>query len=251
MAYLVDAIGILRVVDVSDRNAPRQIGVLTLPYALRGADLALQGNRLVINAGDVFIVDVTHPAQPQMLTTVDTWGSSAVALSGDYLYVLEDITDEGYCYGANLITVDIHDPSHPVPFDRFPVSSSCGGDMRLLGDRAYVVNYGGLHIFDIANPTLWRELSYLDASGWAISLASSGDKLLAYLIDPNPWQVNAGMFRIADVSDASHPVLLSSMRAFADRAVIVAVGDYVYLADWTDGLLIFRVTGLETHTANQ
>lgn len=88
-AFLADRTGLL-VVDLSNPAAPRQVGAAAgfTAYAVR-----VEGTRAFVAAGPggVFVFDGAQPAQPRLLTALDTPGSSLdVTIENDQVAVADE-----------------------------------------------------------------------------------------------------------------------------------------------------------------
>ena len=86
--YVADYNGGLRIVDVSDPSAPREISAIEkIGTAI---DLVLDGNYAYIAAGNssLIIIDITDPSNPVKLGQLENTGYlSSVAVQGDYAFV--------------------------------------------------------------------------------------------------------------------------------------------------------------------
>jgi hypothetical protein len=108
-------------------------------------DVAVSGSYAYIadNSSGLRIVDISNPANPQIvgfvITPGDAWG---VAVSGIYAYVADEY--------AGLQVVDISNPASPqivgsvnTPGDAYSVAVS--------GSCAYIADRFGLQVVDISN----------------------------------------------------------------------------------------------------
>ncbi len=260
----------LLVVDLSDTTSPAVVSRLTLPHgAIRGMDYDPGTQRLYVAAGDVAIVDVSQPTQPQVIGTFRSPGwARDVAVEGTWLYVADgdsglrvvDITLPGqpaavgvwtpsprdavvsveaqgtYVYAGMsqigcLDVIDVSTPSSPVQVAH-PYSYNCGVlDLQIAGSYLYVATNGGLMVVDIQVPAA------------ATVVGSWGAGATAYGVDVEDTLVvlSAGSgVHIVDVSDPTYPFRVSGVSMAGPRR-LDRVGDWVYVA--SDGGL--RVVHLE------
>ncbi len=115
----------LEIVDISDRDNP-VLAASTGSLYRRGTGLAINGNYLFLaensNGSSVdsslAIVDITNPAQPQIVVSHTITGSlETLAMVNDYVYL----------GGQGLRIVNVSDPLNPVD----------SGAYRISGDRGY------------------------------------------------------------------------------------------------------------------
>lgn len=187
----------LRVIDISDPAAPVLVGSLVLeefwnqPMAVAvDGDLALMTTAL----GQLLVLDVSTPAAPRRITTVDLSGPDI--LLRDARAILAG--------GPGLIVLDMSDPGAPkqVATLSLPVFGR-----RLVpdGDLLYVLatpEYGagtvGVHIVDLADPDAPVLLGSLTWTGRRAGGLAVGDGI-AYM---TLWEDG---LRVLDVSSPSQP----------------------------------------------
>lgn len=156
-AYLA-ASGALVTVDVSDPAAP--VVLTTLPAAVNDIDvvgstavLVLSGNS---DLGDFSVLDVTDPAAPTVLCSLEhpqmePWAFYAVAVSGVHAYVAD--------FFGGFKVIDISDPTAPFVVTSIEEPLDNGKEVVVAGDRLYVLDWNGVHVFDIAEPAAPKFLS--------------------------------------------------------------------------------------------
>lgn len=163
--------------------------------------------------GGLVILDVTNPAETQILGAIDTLGyTEGVTLDGNYVVLADgplgvqiaDITDpanpalvssayslayvyavalqDGVVYaaggGSGLFTVDLSDPLNPkeaglLSLDGFQY------DVKIANGRLYTAGaWGGVHVLDIGSPLNPVKVANAYTPGWAMALAADGTNLL-------------------------------------------------------------------------
>ncbi|HQQ40143.1 MAG TPA: hypothetical protein PLR57_01425, partial [Clostridia bacterium] len=201
--------------DVSDPKKMSLIGTSPLlPQFVES--LVSDGNgKLYACCGDggLVILDVSNPAETQILGSLNTLGyTEGVALDGNYAVLADgplgvqiaDISDPAnpalvssayslaYAYavalqngivyaaggGSGLFTVDLSDPLSPkeaglLSLDGFQY------DVKIANGRLYTAGaWGGVHVLDIASPLSPVKAANAYTPGWAMALAADGNNLL-------------------------------------------------------------------------
>jgi hypothetical protein len=216
----------------------------------------------------VQILDVSQPANPQLLGNFNTTGAVwDVDAEGDWAFVADG--------SAGLLAINVTNPAAPVaggvyntpgialavevvgdlayvadgtaglrvvfvkdPLAPFSVGTIATGgtayDLDVEEDIAWVAaNEVGLVAVNITNPAAPAVVSTLNTTGTAAGVAVDGD--WAYVADGTNGLV------IADVSDPVMPVIVATL-GLVDRARDVAVdGDWVYVADTLGGMHVVDV----------
>lgn len=193
--------GGLRVVDVADPMAPREVAAIAdrfLPYGAV-ADIEVSGDRAYLigwngaglaYASRLVIVDISRPAAPAVVADAvlpESWGyASAVTVRGGSAFVAA-----GY---DGLRVIDVSDPDRPRQ-----VASIAGEgyatDIALHADLAIQVEDGhprvspafrviegarrGLRVFDVGRPDRPREIGFVETERQVVDLAGDGALLFA------------------------------------------------------------------------
>jgi hypothetical protein len=238
----------LQVIDISDPDAPRQIGHLggrfwalavagRFAYVAGGTTLAvidlsnpasptavgsvgLQANCFVLAvAGDYVyacdsgleVIDVSNPAQPTSVAVVPTLGPSTdIALDGTHAYLAHASPL------SRLECFDLADPRHPVRIGTFSTGAA-PSDIEVHDGFAYVAA-GGLQVIDVSEPSLPVRVGSLAATGRHLAVAGqmvcmAGDGV-----------------RFVDVSDPSDPRLVGSIGTQASATQVVLLGQHAYVS---------------------
>ncbi len=242
IAYVADLLGQVRLVDVSNPAAPRELGrVQGIPNADAvevAAGIAYVADRGGAGAG-LTRVDVSNPAAPVVLSTVATGGAAyGLDLDGSTLYVANGYGAAGSGPGSVLSAAV--SPTGVAFLDEAQPGNQAF-DVRVAGGRAYVATFGsGLSIFDVSNPAVMTPLSLAAVGNFASAVEVDGTTV--YLADS---QVGSPLaISIIDASNPSVPVLRASANAIqGGTAVDVGLGQgYAYAAVDFVGLYQFDVT---------
>lgn len=237
----------MRIFDVSDPSAPRQIGAMpasAIAYVTNGAINEIYG---VVASGNIAAVsgqegctglcianrpllqlyDVSDPVNPRYLSWIPTSGSTNIIFEGHYLYHL---VDNGPTSSTLLQVVDIVDPSKPVVVGSVPVRS--GGRIIKSGDMIFASSSTGKPVvIGVADPTNPVVLFMPDESSnlynYPPNLASSGNALFV-----GGAQGSAYGISLLDVSDPAAPVGGNQLGSVAGYLPFVR-DHFLYVADRT------------------
>lgn len=197
------------------------------------------------------IIDVSNPAEPRTLATLDMGLLNDVAVKGNYAYVAGGARRLANGFFA---VVDISDPANPKEVARRTLPRGApriglDGQYALLGCFS-----GGLVIFDCAKPTAPREISRFRAP-YDPSEYPAAAKVTA--LENHAWGVRAqdgivylcddvAGLRLLDFSDPKNPTELGrvmhgdGLRGFCNDVVVD--GNYAYAAYDFGYLVIFDVS---------
>jgi hypothetical protein len=164
-AYLANGRGGLRVMNVADRTAPREVATFADPAPIK-AVAAHDGFLLASAERCLVVLDVSDPARPREVATYDTdFFAPAVATAGK----LGCIT----VGDGSLEVLDLSEPAAPQKIGVYrPLPErGWGADARLAASDDYVfVLHGDLRVVDLSfRRWLWT-LPYLWPAAAAVSL---------------------------------------------------------------------------------
>jgi hypothetical protein len=203
------------------------------------------------------LISASDPRNPRQLTQLGLEGASALAASGDYLYVATmdgvlvtfdvsiptavaevgrieglgtpwDMEAAGdYVYVADnsgkLIVLDISDPANPAVAGRAAAASSPQA-LAPDGDKVYLaIGSAGLQVFDVsdpANPTPGATLAY---GASVIDVDAAGGLV---------WGVNHEDVVVADFSDPANPVPLAAQQTEEWSMCVATDGERAIVGDW-------------------
>jgi hypothetical protein len=167
--YTAEGAGGVRIFDVSNPMAPRQIGSIpasTVAHVLDGGinrivGVKVNGNIAAVSSVEgctglctsfghdlLQLYDVTDASNPRYLSSISTSGSTDIIFEGRYLYqVVYDRQTSGYL----LQVIDTNDLTKPAISGTVPIRSS--GWIIKLGDFIYASSAYGMPVtINVANP---------------------------------------------------------------------------------------------------
>jgi hypothetical protein len=187
--------------------------------------VAVSGNRACLAVGEagISVLDVSSPAFPSLLFTLDTSGSANdVALAGGYAFVADG--------GAGLQIIDVTSPSGAAT--PLALSGYARGIAYASGTAYVAAGDAGLHLVDVTTPTAPAVLAQMVSGYAAQSVAVYGD--YAYV------SVGDTGVLVYDVSDPSDPQMVAGWGAPSGPGPsdVAALGSYAYLADAAAGFAV-------------
>lgn len=195
-----------------DWTQPRLIGSGDIGPGNQGTDIAYKGDRVYMTATaasapkpDFFIFDVSNPAAPVLKSglNIET-GLAAVAVQGNYAYVVEDTSPD-------FFIIDISSDTNPIKIAKLTLQGDKGRSVFTNGNYVYVgTNRSGAEeffIIDVANPASPTVRSSTNVTGDVAAISALGN--IAYLATAD----SSSEMILYDVSDPNNPVFLSSYDA--------------------------------------
>ena len=230
-AYLANGEAGLVILDLSDRSDPRQVGQAdTDGLAL---DVFVAGDHAYVVDGEngLVIIDVTDPLQPQQVGHYDTNDiARRIKVRDDLAYVGDRFED--------LQILDVSDPMDPTFVGNWTSEDGHVNGVALSGDYAYLsTGSEGLRIIDISDPSDPVEVGDYPTDGWAM-LGVNVIGHHALLGD------NLNGVVIVNVEDPTDPVMEFHYDTPDASSVIEVLGNFAFVADRYNGLVIGEVTGL-------
>ncbi|MBL7024869.1 MAG: T9SS type A sorting domain-containing protein [Candidatus Marinimicrobia bacterium] len=239
-AYVVDGSRGLHILDISDPTISAEIGFCSISgWAW---DVTLEGNYAYVlteNSG-LRIIDVSDPTSPTESGFIDVDSIQAMALEGDYTYLVFD---------SLLITVNISDPSGPgeLVYHNFPPDHD---ELDILGvnvsgNYIYVSFYFCMLVLDMSDPTDPEEVQHL--SGYDLYsfdkcvALSSTHAYMTYKSDLG----GSCSFLSIDINDPVNASILESIEldSLYYKPDDIAVSDnYAYVLNTWDGLRIIDIS---------
>jgi hypothetical protein len=186
----------------------------------------------------VGIVDATLPAEPRM---VFEWVPPGRTGNPATVFVAEGV---GYFAAGwdGLYIFDVADPAAPALLGHW-ASPDWVIDVVVVEDLAYLTlgdsGVAGLDVSDAANPRL---LGSITVPGFAGPLdISHGHAFVGWFGTTGP----TGGVAVVDMTDPEAPVLVDTFGTFPSLGHIELAGDHLFASDESEGLVVFRITGLE------
>lgn len=235
--YVADGSGDLRVLDISDPEAPVAVGACAIPGTAR--DVAVAGDHAYVAAHDhgLQVIDISDPAAPVRVGSYDTDAmANGIAVSGSYAYLVDyqslpPIVDGG------LYVFDVTDPSDPQIVGSHLETNPSSADVAVAGDYAYVAAlHRGLQVFSVTDPAApVLSGTYSTGSNYPLTVHVAGD--YAYVGDSN-----TGLDIVDVTTDPGNPSLVGNCPTpESARGVCVSAG-YAYVATKEAGLQVIDVS---------
>ena len=214
------------VLDISDPLNIQQIGYIS---GYGGHALYADDSFAYLSCGydheGIFVIDVTNPANPQMRGSYNPEGTENydpyVPTSLSYGYLASD-------YGG-LMVIDLHNVNAPTEaWSGYKAASAVNASVD--ESLAYIADgSAGLHILDVAEPTLPVELGQYDSIGSADVRAALGCDSFAYI--SRSGSIQRQLFRVLDVSDPTQPTLVATESCFNTPEDMVLRDSFIYAAE--------------------
>jgi len=233
--------GSLDILDLTDPSAPSLVGSWSPPEGVPTA-IALSGDIAYVGAsyGDyayttmLYIVDISAPASPTILGSCELHASVGVQkiVYKDGMVYVEYMLD--MVPFPTIDTVDVHDPSAPVP-----TATIYGSSPITAVDNTLYVGRDPGSVFDISVPSTPTPIGLLDTIlaaspyGNVGFMAATHDRL--YALEMESWEGSIRMYTClrVDVTDRENPVILDYQPCpYLTKAV--AQDGYIYGLDGMD-----------------
>ena len=272
MIALFDPLGLsiqtrgLLIMDISDPRKPQQLAFFRCDPDQVPEDFIVSGNYAYVAAGDLLVVDISNPAQPE-LAAVYPGKAFSLAVADQFAYLagegleIIDISDPrrpqrvsnmraglvrdvvvggGHAYMVSITPpeidtaieiVDVGDPSHPQQVDRYTTGPDHSIlDLTLAGNQLYLRDPSGVSILDISQAANPRPVGgYSSSDGNVSGLVKVGN--LAYVTE-----AGSGLSAF-DVSQPDRWQTLGHFQTWGQAQAVAVSGDYVYLTDAPPGVL--------------
>jgi hypothetical protein len=138
-AYVADDTSGLRIIDITNPNAPVEAGFFNTPGAAHGVTVSGNFAYVADDTSGLRILDVSNPAAPTETGFCDTPGRAwSVALHWNYAYVAD--------YSSGLRVIDISDPAAPYETGYYDTPGlargvTAMGSLALVADEVYIGIY--------------------------------------------------------------------------------------------------------------
>ena len=242
-AYVANARGGLRVLDISNPQHPFEVGVYNTNQPNDGNDWTLWGVDVRDNyayvadmSSGLRIVDISNPAKPVEVSFVASHSlTHAVKLNGNFAYMVD--------WGGGLRIVDITNPKSPKEVSFVATRGiTYGIAFSNDGKLAYIADYNGLRIVDISNPLSPKDISFYSTPGIAINVVADGNYV---------YMNSYSELKVLDVSNPQSPLQVDSYNApengsgYGLATRFKLNNGFLYAPNKNGGLLILS-TGMTT-----
>ena len=237
--------GQLTVLNVSNPRRPKRVGVYTMPQNTAAMKVILDGSYAFVSTFSMYeaqltvVLDISNPENPVEVASFPTGALLAVYKGFAYFHD----------YKSGLVVWDVSNPasSHLVGQIELPliVAGRYGGAAVIIEDIAFVDNYAyiaieydGLHILDISDPTNAKEVSAIHYDILPEAQFHAISNNTAYL------GTSGGNIRVLDISETNSLPLLGYVEGLG--AEDIAVSDNIgYVARGEEGFSLIDVSDLE------
>jgi hypothetical protein len=236
----------LVVVDIEVPSSPFIIGQVALPA--EASQVATNGDYAFIANGisGMQIVDVSNPNQPLIVGSAATPGYvSGVAVDGSLAFVADRI--------AGLQIIDISNVTAPTIIGEDATGLNINA-VAVTGSQVYAVGDGGLHVFDVSDPTDPRRISLIGSAGPGNDLTIADGMVhvaTRYCLEELGCY---GSFLSFDVTNPMAPPILSQISG--QTSGLTVSGEHAYLNgpqfrifDMSDPAMPLLVGSLQTEGA--
>jgi hypothetical protein len=252
-AYLANATGGLRIIDIADPTAPVAVGHYTHPW-LRATEVVVKNELAYVTgwSGVTFsVINVANPTAPYWVGGYNRADARGLEVSGNYAYVAGGIGVSN----AWLDIIDISNPANPITSGTYS-SPGRPGTLTIVDNYAYVAesmicgggfcdpNGGGLRILNVTNPIFPYQMSHYNQTfHTALDIIVNGN--YAYV---------AAWFDGLRVLDVGNPWVMQEIgyyKGCGSRAIDLALSDnLVYVANGPNGLSVLYVAQNLALTSN-
>ena len=246
LAYVAQR-GSLRIFDVSDPRAPRQVGVLPSSGDDRAdyndVKLVDAGARrfAILAGGQTPVVEVTDPAAPRLTGLIGEYSHSVFVDEQGGRQLLYLAT-----YGQDVPVFDVTDPTAPLPLGRAlgPVGMRVHD---LFADDGMIYANGSEHGFVVLDArSSIGQATVLGSTDAKFSHASWVGVLGGRRVALHGDEGHGAHLRVLDVDPAS-PTFLADIGSWQTREEVsihnlMLVGDTAYIAHYQDGVRVLDVS---------
>ena len=215
----------LRIIQLINPTYGYQFGSVALP--LNGpSHVSVVGNRAYVAGGKFFIVDVSQPDAPKLLSTTTFSDNQAndVALFDHYAIVAS--TDA-------LHVIDVADAAHPKEIGSLKMTG-WARSVSVVGNNAYVVtSQTGLHLVSLANPAKPIEIGFISSEHIESARVAGTVVFMAEGL--------TGM-RAFDISNPSKPVEIAEYKTSLSAEQMTISGNTIFATTTSGGMAILHFT---------
>ncbi len=229
--YLASGSAGLYAIDISTPSDPTVLDSFDTPGSAYA--VAVSGTAAVVadDSGGLRFIDIASVPAPTVVSQAQTTGNAeAIAVNGDYAYVADA--------NGGLVSFDLSDLRVPDQLWTCTDGGLTAMDVALRDDYAYVADWNGnLKILDISDP-LTPACTYGSCAtgGHPNGLYLAGVGGRAYLAAGEVGLV------VVNASNPASPSVLMTLDTSGTANDVVVAGNYAYIADGANGLVIRDIT---------
>lgn len=208
----------------------------------RADAVVVSGHYAYVAAGDLQIIDLSDPANPQLAGAYNVSGDKtlAVAAAGNYAYVVGratyDPTTKEHS-GGGLQVIDVSNPADPRRVGDCAGGSSASG-VAVSGNYAYVAaGSAGLQIIDISVPARPQLVGGYGTkwSASAVAVSANHAYVASWCLDSG-WQLQS-----FDISNPTEPRQVGSLKTSGTVSGLAVSENHSFLAAGWAGLQVIDI----------
>ena len=230
MAYLALGRAGLVIVDASNPDNLEEIGSFDTWGSANAVGIAGENAFIADGRDGLRIMDVSNPYFPREISAYNSPGyATDLDVSKNVVYLADG--------RSGLLLINVREKTNPFLMSRYSIRGNIRrvavkGNYAYLGD-----NQNQLRIVNISRPQQIEEVSVLDVGSEIQDLVLSGNR--AYLAAGSQGLV------IVNISDPTQPEVITVIETPGNVQGVAINKDIVaYLADGTNGLLVYDITNL-------
>lgn len=208
VAYLADGLSASAFIsiDVSDPSSPHPLDSIEYAFGIgriEQVDLDVDRNLayLIDSQSGYRVIDISDPSSLKAVAT-SPCTCRHIAHAGTVLYHLT--------YQGVLSSVDLTDPTSPVPLDDVDVQDGHG--LAIADGYAYIAaESAGLKIVDIQDPSSLEVVGSLNINSDVIDVDVDGSYAYLAVTPPGADVLGEQGLYVVDVSDPAHPTLAATV----------------------------------------
>ncbi|MFA7256194.1 MAG: S8 family serine peptidase, partial [Kiritimatiellales bacterium] len=228
-AYLADGGNGLVILNISNSQNPVLVG--SVDTAGTAMDVAVSNGYAYVadGANGLVVVAVSNPALPWIEGSYNTAGTAkGIAAQSNWVYLADGTS-------GKVEVFDVSTPASPqvgTPLVRMMSMN----DVFMRGDSAYVAALANVLRLDISNPSAPQ--AYANSAGF------TGQDIIGIHGNASIVAAAAGVFGVKIMNDASIQArtTLGTYDTDGTASGVFVDGNYVYVADGTNGLVVLDIT---------
>jgi hypothetical protein len=183
---------------------------------------------IAVDLGSLQVIDGSDPYNPFEAGSYPAPGNATeLAIAGDYAYVAEYYSP----HNRGLHIVNISDPANLIEVGFYETTDEIN-DLAVQGSYAYLLDWQGLSVVDVTNPSNPFQVS-------SLALPDSGFIAIqgSYAYVTRFW---GDTLHIIDISEPGAPFMAASVEQPGYSGCVVMQGAYAYIAG-SQGLFVLDI----------